>query len=194
MLLSFVAAAVLLLSARWQPSSSAPVATDDSNLAATTDSSVSQGVATPSRPKAGTLRQALYPVIPLDEPVLIVDLSDRQVSLFQSGATQNSYPIAVGQAGWETPSGSFSVLQMQEYPHWRHPITNEVFPPGADNPLGSRWIGFWTDGENQIGFHGTNRADLIGQAVSHGCIRMRDVDVQALYALVSVGTTVIVRP
>jgi lipoprotein-anchoring transpeptidase ErfK/SrfK len=68
-----------------------------------------------------------------------------------------------------------------------------VMATGAENPLGSRWIGFWTDGKHQIGFHGTDQTDLIGQAVSHGCIRMRDGDIQAMFEQVAIGTVVMVQ-
>lgn len=124
---------------------------------------------------------------------LVVDLSDRQVQLYQSETLVEVFPIAVGQAGWETPTGSFQVIHMQSDPIWEHPITGEVVDAGPDNPLGAYWIGFWSDQSSQIGFHGTNQADLIGQAVSHGCIRMHNEDVGQLYEQVQVGTPVEVR-
>src|SRR6476646_3219872 len=105
---------------------------------------------------------------------LVVDLSDRKVSVYRSQKLQASYPVAIGQAGWETPTGTFQVTQMQTNPAWQHPITEQLITSGPDSPLGLRWIGFWSDGHNQIGFHGTNQEELIGQAVSHGCIRMRN--------------------
>jgi L,D-transpeptidase ErfK/SrfK len=194
MWLSYFAAAVLLLSARWRPQTPEAIATTDANEAVATAEHLSPtAIEATARPQASTLREALYPVVPIDEPALVIDLSDRQVQLHQGGTIKETYPIAVGQEGWETPIGTFHVIQKQVNPYWRHPITGAVVPPGPDNPLGSRWIGFWTDGENQIGFHGTNRADLIGQAVSHGCVRMRDEDIQELYPQVALGTTVIVQ-
>ena len=141
-----------------------------------------------------TLQTTLNPNPLARQSGLIVDLSDRQVYLMQNGAQVANYEIAVGQAGWETPTGQFHVINMLTDPVWQHPFTGEIFPAGADNPLGSRWISFWTDGIHQIGFHGTNQDDLIGQAVSHGCIRMRDRDVQALYDQVAIGTPVLIRP
>ena len=123
-----------------------------------------------------------------------MDLSDRQLSLYQDGMLQSRFEIAIGKAGWETPSGTFSVINMRKDPVWQNPITREVVTDPAKNPLGSRWIGFWTDGTHQIGFHGTNQTELIGQAVSHGCVRLRDSDVQALFEQVAVGTPVIVQP
>lgn len=143
---------------------------------------------------AAALQSALNPDPIAAQTRLIVHLGDRKVAVYQNQQEIASYPIAVGKAGWETPIGSFRIILMQQDPTWRHPFTGEVIPPGADNPLGSRWIGFWTDGVHQIGFHGTNQEDLIGQAVSHGCIRMRDADAQALYAQVAIGTLVEVQP
>ena len=125
---------------------------------------------------------------------LVVDLSDRTVSLYRQQKLQASYPVAVGQAGWETPTGTFEITQMQTDPAWKHPITDQLITSGPDNPLGVRWIGFWSDGHNQIGFHGTNQEELIGQAVSHGCLRMRNQDIVALYGQVATGTLVIVQP
>ncbi|WP_231636804.1 MULTISPECIES: L,D-transpeptidase [Planktothricoides] len=124
---------------------------------------------------------------------LVISLSDRQVHLYENEELKISYPIAIGKEGWETPTGQFNVLQMLANPYWEHPWTGEIVPPGEDNPLGTRWIGFWTDGTNFIGFHGTPNEDLVGQAVSHGCIRMKNDDVVALFEQVEIGTTVIVK-
>ncbi len=124
---------------------------------------------------------------------VVVDLSDRRTYVYIGDEVIASYPIAVGKKGWETPTGSFQVIHMRHYPIWRHPITGKVFQAGTDSPLGDRWIGFWSDGRNEIGFHGTPDIDLVGTAVSHGCLRMRNSDVRMLYEQVSIGTTVLVR-
>lgn len=149
----------------------------------------------PPAPSAPFRVAAMGPALrSLVRPSLVVDLSDRRVSVYQGVVLQSSYDIAVGKAGWETPVGTFVVNDMQVDPHWKHPITGQDVGPGPDNPLGSRWIGFWSDGENVIGFHGTHQTDLIGQAVSHGCIRMRNGDIEALFQQVAPGTAVIVQP
>lgn len=124
---------------------------------------------------------------------VVVDLSDRRTYVYAEDEVIASYPIAIGKKGWETPTGSFQVIHMRHYPIWRHPITGKVFEAGTDSPLGDRWIGFWSDGRNEIGFHGTPEIDLVGTAVSHGCLRMRNSDVRLLYEQVSLGTTVLVR-
>jgi lipoprotein-anchoring transpeptidase ErfK/SrfK len=84
-------------------------------------------------------------------------------------------------------------MHKEHDPIWRHPITGAVFEGGSNSPLGDRWIGFWSDGRNELGFHGTPNVDLLGAAVSHGCLRMRNSDVRMLYSQVNIGTQVLVR-
>ncbi|MEO1446737.1 MAG: L,D-transpeptidase [Cyanobacteria bacterium J06635_11] len=125
---------------------------------------------------------------------LELHLSARQLYVYRGETLIANYSVAVGREGWNTPTGEFVVFQKQIDPAWEHPFTGEVVPPGPDNPLGTRWIGFWSDGENSIGFHGTPDESVIGTAVSHGCVRMRNEDVLALYEQVSVDTLVTVLP
>ena len=137
---------------------------------------------------------SLYLPVPSPPVRLVIRLSDRRVYLYHNDQIETSYPIAIGRRGWETPTGEFAVRQKLKNPAWEHPWTGEVVPPGPDNPLGVGWVGFWSDGVNSIGFHGTPDESLVGQAVSHGCIRMRNADILDLYAQVEVGTPVVVEP
>jgi L,D-transpeptidase ErfK/SrfK len=125
---------------------------------------------------------------------LILSLNSRLLEVRVPGETSVMYEVAVGQADWQTPLGEFKVINKLEDPAWQHPITKEIIPPGLENPLGTHWIGFWSDGKAQIGFHGTDQEDLIGEAVSHGCVRMRNKDIQKLFQQVDVGTFVKVVP
>ena len=125
---------------------------------------------------------------------LVIRLSDRRVYVYDRDKVTTSFPIAIGRSGWETPTGKFQVMDKITNPAWEHPFTGEIAPPGVDNPLGSRWIGFWTDGTNYIGFHGTPNPESVGTPASHGCIRMYDKDVISLFELVRVGTPVEVVP
>lgn len=130
-----------------------------------------------------------------ESPVeLMLSLGLRVLEVRVPGEDPVFYEVAVGQADWQTPQGKFAVINKLENPAWQHPITKDEIAPGPENPLGTRWIGFWSDGQAQIGFHGTNQEDLIGEAVSHGCVRMRNQDIEALYQHVGVGTSVEVKP
>ena len=132
--------------------------------------------------------------LPRVQTHLELRLGERRVYVYRRGQVIASYPVAIGREGWETPTGKFKVMQAIKNPTWRHPFTDAIVPPGKDNPLGDRWIGFWTDGTNSIGFHGTPHPELIGQAVSHGCVRMTNEDVSTLFEQVEVGMMVIVKP
>lgn len=142
------------------------------------------------------------PTEPEPAPYLLLRLNERRLYLVdgRSHSPLESYRVAVGKPPYETPTGRFQVHEMVEHPEfvrfdWNNP--SKVFgriPPGPTNPLGLRWIGFaeaygWT-----IGFHGTPKPELLGQAVSHGCVRMHNDDVVRLYDRISLGTTVIVEP
>lgn len=154
----------------------------------------------PSLPSLGAADDYL-PIVPATPPMVVAEvvrlelrLGERKVYVFKNDQIIASYPVAIGRAGWETPTGNFAVRDMIENPGWENFRTGEVMPPGEDNPLGVRWISFWTDGVNEIGFHGTPNEELIGQAVSHGCVRMRNQDVMALFNKVAIGTPVVVKP
>ncbi|ESA36705.1 hypothetical protein N836_06495 [Leptolyngbya sp. Heron Island J] len=131
--------------------------------------------------------------LPQSDIQIVVRLNTRTVTVYRRGESIKEYLIAIGQQEWETPEGSFKVIQKDEYPIWQHPITGEIVPAGKDNPLGSRWIGFLSSPDGEIGFHGTNEESLIGEAISHGCIRMLNEDIEDLYTYVELGTIVMVK-
>jgi lipoprotein-anchoring transpeptidase ErfK/SrfK len=137
---------------------------------------------------------------------LVLRLGERRLRVMQANAGDgasrpvDSFPVAVGRPEYPTPIGNFHVTDMSMHPpfllfDWEDPTSvTGMMPPGPSNPLGLRWIGFASAHGWDIGFHGTPNPELIGQAVSHGCVRLHNRDVVALYELVRVGTTVIVQP
>ncbi|MEM1311354.1 MAG: L,D-transpeptidase [Cyanobacteria bacterium P01_H01_bin.153] len=125
---------------------------------------------------------------------LVIRLGARKLEYYEGSDLIKQYDIAVGQADWETPVGHFAVLDLRENPLWKHPITGEAIEAGPDNPLGSRWIGFAFDDGYHIGIHGTNQEELVGQAVSHGCVRMRDSEIQEVFGKIAIGTPITVQP
>lgn len=124
---------------------------------------------------------------------LVLKLKQRKLYVYQGESLLNIYPVAVGKAKWETPTGNFKVIDMIENPGWTNFKTGKQIPPGPNNPLGERWIAFWTDGNDYIGFHGTPDRSSVGEAISHGCVRMYNEHVKELYKLVNIGTVVIVQ-
>lgn len=154
--------------------------------------------------------QAPAGVVAPPSTALVLDRSRRLLTVFENGRPLRRFPVAVGMPGWETPVGSFRVLEKTINPIWEHPQKGTHTPSGPTNPLGSRWIGFhqdcqgrrgW-DGEQMLdikgcvvtGFHGTPYSWTVGQALSHGCVRLHDEDVREVFELVSLGTPVTVLP
>jgi lipoprotein-anchoring transpeptidase ErfK/SrfK len=137
----------------------------------------------------------INPILPaaVEEVRLVLKLGKRRVYVYQGNQLKKSYPVAIGRKGWETPTGRFEVLSMLQNPGWTHPFTRQVVPPGPNNPLGERWIAFWTNGKQAIGFHGTPERGSIGKAASHGCVRMYNEDIRELYNLVTPGTSITVE-
>jgi L,D-transpeptidase ErfK/SrfK len=125
---------------------------------------------------------------------VVISLSRRRLILYQNGAVKDEYSVSIGQDDWQTPTGEFAVQDMRTDPIWQHPITKEAVSPGPSNPLGSHWIGFLIQGNYHIGIHGTNQETLIGEAVSHGCVRMLNKDIQTLYSHLNVGSPIKVVP
>ncbi len=146
----------------------------------------------PDLPSLNDLDKSLYFPDRVYPVKLVLRLSKRQVEVYEGDDLITSFPVAVGKKGWETPTGEFEIIQMVKNPSWQNPWTGKVIPPSPNNPLGERWIGFWSDGKNFIGFHGTPGEHLIGQAVSHGCVRMKNKDIKQLFELVSMGIPVTV--
>ncbi|MDX1978028.1 MAG: L,D-transpeptidase [Pseudanabaenaceae cyanobacterium bins.68] len=126
---------------------------------------------------------------------LEVSLQQRRVIAFQGDRVWKSFRLGVGKAGWETPKGTYRVRQLIQNPAWKNPFTGDVVAGGdRANPLGKHWIGFWTNGRDWSGFHGTNDPSSVGQATSHGCLRMLPQEIAELFPLLTRATTVQVKP
>ena len=119
----------------------------------------------------------------------------RRVFLLDNGKLRNAFPVAIGMPGWETPTGRFEVLQKIPNPVWVHPVSGEwVEEQGANNPLGSHWIAFYRDCRGRDAHDGDAWITINGCTTMgfHGCVRLYNEDVRALYRQVSLGTQVTV--
>lgn len=124
---------------------------------------------------------------------LLVDLSQRKITLFKGGKIVKKYGCAIGMAAYPTPTGNFKIVLKRYRPTWRNPGSAwarnmpAYIAPGPRNPLGTRAMNLNVSG---IRIHGTYKYWSIGHAASHGCMRMRTRDVEDLYNRVRVGTPV----
>ena len=125
------------------------------------------------------------------EPVhtrIVVDLSQKQVTLYRGGRRMLTATAAVGSAATPTPTGSFYVNQ-------------RLVPTDPSGPFGPGAVGIsafsnvltgWTQG-GPIAIHGTNEPWSIGKAVSNGCIRLRNPVLRKVFAQAVGGTPVLIR-
>jgi lipoprotein-anchoring transpeptidase ErfK/SrfK len=124
---------------------------------------------------------------------LTIDRGAFQLRLWQNLKLVKTYTIAVGMQGLETPAGIYTIDDKQVNPSWHVPdsawagsLAGQVIPPGPEDPLKARWMGFY----NGAGIHGTDEVSSLGTAASHGCIRMAIPDVIELYNQVPLGTPI----
>jgi lipoprotein-anchoring transpeptidase ErfK/SrfK len=126
---------------------------------------------------------------------IIIDKSKFRLRAYRDGKLVLTFPIAIGQAAYPSPTGTFVVTEKLKNPTWIPPNSPwakglEPIPPGSGNPLGTRWIG---TSAPAVGIHGTPANNTIGTAASHGCIRMHIPDVEKLFKYVDVGESVVFR-
>ena len=112
-------------------------------------------------------------------------LALRKLAVGESGQVVKIFSTAVGAEKTPSPTGTFTIVKRVTDPTWY--AKGKVVGPGKTNPVGTRWIGLSLKG---YGIHGTNNPASIGHNASHGCIRLRNRDVEELFTMVAVGDEV----
>ncbi len=102
-----------------------------------------------------------------------INLRERRLYLYQGNTLYNAYPVAIGKPSTPSPVGN-----------WK--IVNKAVLAGG-TVYGTRWMGLNID---NYGIHGNNNPASIGKAVSLGCIRMFNEDIEQIFSIVPVGTAV----
>jgi lipoprotein-anchoring transpeptidase ErfK/SrfK len=127
---------------------------------------------------------------------IYIDRGSFTLRYYRDLKLERSYTIAVGQVGYDTPSGQYSLQTKEVNPTWHVPnsawageLAGQDIPPGPGNPLVARWMGI-IDG---AGIHGTYETGSLGSAASHGCIRMAVPEVIELFDMVEVGDPVYIQ-
>ena len=145
------------------------------------------GISDPRRvPARGTLR------VPKQRVSLLIRKSQFQLTVLLGGVPVERFKVGLG-ADESTPTGTFTVKTRLKNPDWY--FRGRKIPFGdPENVIGTRWMGL--DGSlaaEGIGIHGTDDAASVGKAVSMGCVRMRDPDVERLFEWVGLRTEVEIR-
>ena len=128
---------------------------------------------------------------------IIVNTSDRFLYLVIDSQRALRYGVGVGRDGFQW-GGVHKISRKAEWPDWtpppemieRQPYLPRFMAGGPGNPMGAAALYI---GTTVYRIHGTNAPQTIGQAVSSGCFRLVNEDIQDLYSRVPVGTRVIVQ-
>jgi lipoprotein-anchoring transpeptidase ErfK/SrfK len=119
-----------------------------------------------------------------------VELGSRKATVYHGATVVMEAPVAIGKDSAPTPTGSYFVdgaLKLRnpngEYGAYQLSISafSDIF-----QQFGS--------GVGQVALHGTNRPDLLGQAVSHGCVRFSNEAITQMVDLAPLGTPVEIVP
>jgi len=118
---------------------------------------------------------------------IVIRLGTRRLTVYQRGSAVAHFPVAVGTSQLPTPTGVYY-------------IDEKLRPTTTGGPYGVLALGLsafqprlpsWPLG-GPVAIHGTNQDELIGQAVSHGCVRMHNADVLRVSAMVPTGSPVVI--
>ncbi len=110
---------------------------------------------------------------------IFVDLKGRTLRVEKDGTGVFTTTIAIGTEENPTPVNGTYVTE----------LIQNTDPQGSYGPyafglaMHSDTLSEFGGGDGQVGIHGTNRPELIGQAVSHGCVRLKNDDVKELVDL-----------
>ena len=145
-------------------------------------------VPSPPNGTSGWVRASDVRVFPVSSRIE-VDLSSRRVSVYRWGKLALTARVAIGAPGTPTPTG-------------RYFVDERFLLSSADGPFGVAALGIsahssvlhdWVQ-DGPIALHGTNEPAMIGRAVSHGCIRLRNAAMTRLFRLAPAGTPVLITP
>jgi len=138
----------------------------------------------------------LLPDVPRREGI-VINLAEMRLYFFRSRNSNlvETFPIGIGDEGWDTPTGTYSIIEKTEHPAWYVPPSiraldqelPKIVPAGPENPLGTHALRLSI---RTVLIHGTNRPFGIGRRVSHGCIHLYPEDIKVLFRRVKLGTMV----
>lgn len=156
----------------------------------------------PYLPKAGSVLKVPHQLILPDAPRegIVINVAEMRLYYYPKGRNVvEVLPIGIGQLGTDTPENWVTSVQSKranptwtptakvhaEYAAKGEPLP-AVVPAGPENPMGlfALYIG------RLYAIHGTNASFGIGLRVSHGCVRLRNDDIEHLFKIVPVGTRV----
>lgn len=134
---------------------------------------------------------------------IVVDTGEKLLYLVMTSGKAMRYGVGLGRQGYSW-KGRAVVQWKRKWPTWTPPDAmikrdpklekwRQGMPPGVSNPLGSRALYIFQDGQDTLyRIHGSPEWKTIGKAASSGCVRMFNQDVMDLYERVRGKATLVV--
>jgi lipoprotein-anchoring transpeptidase ErfK/SrfK len=141
----------------------------------------------------------LAPKIPTKDlgRTIVVRVDRNVLELYDGFEVIKTWQVATAKPGWITPTGVWEIWDKRVNPTWYNPALDSwgaglpaVVPGGPSAPMGTRAI--YIDAPGLIRVHGTPAPESIGTYASHGCIRMRNEEVEELFEMIDVGQHVVI--
>ena len=113
-------------------------------------------------------------------------LAAHQITVYDTNTVLYQGPVAVGAPATPTPTGRYFTRVLMKAPD---PTT--VYGPYAFGLSGfSPVLQTFEGSDAEVGIHGNNDASVLGQSISHGCVRMDNAEIAKLATVLPLGTPV----
>jgi len=117
---------------------------------------------------------------------IVVSISRRTIDVYRFGKHKWHGKVAVGAPGRETPKGHYYVAA--RFVPYKDPFLGVFALETSAYSKLTEW-----PGGGVVGIHGTNLPQLLGQAVSHGCVRVSNLTARHLRTLAPLGTPIWIK-
>jgi lipoprotein-anchoring transpeptidase ErfK/SrfK len=117
---------------------------------------------------------------------IVVDIRTRTIDIYRFGKRRWHAIVAVGAPGRETPVGHYFVAA--RFVPYHDPFLGVFAVETSAYSKLTEW-----PGGGVVGIHGTDEPQLLGRAVSHGCVRVANATARRLQALAPLGTPIWIK-
>jgi len=141
----------------------------------------------PRRPNGqkGWVPQDMLSQLHVVQTQLIINRTLKRATLYKAGRRIWRAPVGVGKVSTPTPGGKFYVRELLKG-------DGKLYGSWAFGTSAYASVSDWPNG-GVVGVHGTNQPELIPGRPSHGCVRVRNVNINRLARLMPIGTPVEIR-
>ncbi len=128
--------------------------------------------------------------IPTERMAVVVSKRSYTMRIYLGDLLIRVYQVGIGKKGHETPLGAYTVIEKQLDPDWYRPGGGVIPASDPRNLLGKYFIKLDHPTFQGFGIHGTKKQETVGKCSSLGCIRVRNMDMDQVFAIIPRRTQV----